>query len=85
MTVGQGVKRGFKGMNVQTVPGQTFSYDDLRDNYGLLAKPNMPWEHALDKVPNTRSIYLRAIMSRDKDELKRDHRIKLSNIHCSKC
>jgi ATP-dependent exoDNAse (exonuclease V) beta subunit len=71
-------------MNIQTMPGQTFSYNDLRDNYGLLAKPNMPWEHALDKVPNTRSIYLRAIMTRDKEELKKEPRIKLSTIHGAK-
>ena len=64
-------------MNIQTMPGQLFSYRELQDKYGLLAKANMPWEHALDKVPSTRSIYLRAIMSRDKTELK-EPRIKLS-------
>ena len=84
MTVGQGVKRGFKGMNIQTMPGQLFSYRELQDKYGLLAKANMPWEHALDKVPSTRSIYLRAIMSRDKTELKKEPRIKLSTIHGAK-
>ena len=84
MTVGQGVKRGFKGMNVQTMPGQTFSYNELRDQYGLLATPNIPWEYALDKVPSTRAIYLRAIMTRDKEELNHEPRIKLSTIHGAK-
>lgn len=84
MSVGVNVKRGFKGMNVQVMPGQTFTYEELRDKYGLLAKPNMPWEYALDKVPNTRTIYLRAILSRNKNELKEEPRIKLSTIHGAK-
>ena len=72
MTVGQGVKRGFKGMNFQTVPGQTFSYRELRENYGLLVKNTVSWESALDKVPSSRSIYLRSIMLRNKKELSQD-------------
>lgn len=84
MTVGQGVKRGFKGMNFQTVPGQTFSYRELRENYGLLVKNTVSWESALDKVPSSRSIYLRSIMLRNKKELSQEPRIKLSTIHGAK-
>ena len=84
MTVGQGVKRGYKGMNFQTVPGQTFSYRELREQYGLLITNNMPWESALDKVPSSRSIYLRSIMLRNKKELSQEPRIKLSTIHGAK-
>ena len=84
MTVGQGVKRGFKGMNFQTVPGQTFSYRELRESYGLLVKNTVPWESALDKVPSSRSIYLRSIMLRNKKELSQEPRIKLSTIHGAK-
>lgn len=84
MTVGQGVKRGFKGMNFQTVPGQTFSYRELRENYGLLISNNWPWQSALDKVPSSRSIYLQSIMLRNKKELSQEPRIKLSTIHGAK-
>ena len=84
MTVGQGVKRGFKGMNFQTVPGQTFSYRELRENYGLLITNNVPWQSALDKVPSSRSIYLQSIMLRNKKELSQEPRIKLSTIHGDK-
>ena len=84
MTVGQGVKRGFKGMNFQTVPGQTFSYRELRENYGLLITNNVPWQSALDKVPSSRSIYLQSIMLRNKKELSQEPRIKLSTIHGAK-
>ena len=84
MTVGQGVKRGFKGMNFQTVPGQTFSYRERRENYGLLITNNVPWQSALDKVPSSRSIYLQSIMLRNKKELSQEPRIKLSTIHGAK-
>ena len=84
MTVGQGVKRGFKGMNFQTVPGQTFSYRELRENYGLLITNNVHWQSALDKVASYRSIYLQSIMLRNKKELSQEPRIKLSTIHGAK-
>ena len=84
MTVGQGVKRGFKGMNIQAMPGQTFSYRELREDYGLLIKNTVPWESALDKVSSSRSIYLRTIINRDKKELTKEPRIKLSTIHGAK-
>ena len=84
LTVGQGVKRGFKGMNFQTVLGQTFSYRELRENYGLLITNNVPWQSALDKVPSSRSIYLQSIMLRNKKELSQEPRIKLSTIHGAK-
>tara|TARA_A100000171_G_scaffold49501_1_gene58704 strand:- start:1427 stop:2950 length:1524 start_codon:yes stop_codon:yes gene_type:complete len=84
MTIGQGVQRGFKGMNFQTMPGQTFTYGELRRDYGLLVQNTVPWENALDKVSSSRAIYLRSIMNRNKKELTKEPRIKLSTIHGAK-
>ena len=84
MSVGNRVKRGHKSLNIQVLPGQTFSIKDLQQDHGLVAHANYPWHHALDKVSENKSLYVKTMLQRDKTMLTTPPRIKLSTIHGSK-
>ena len=84
MSVGNRVKRGHKSLNIQVLPGQTFSLKELQQDHGLLAHGNFPWEHALDKVSENKSLYVKTMLQKDKSILTTPPRIKLSTIHGAK-
>ena len=61
----------------------TFTFEELRDNNGLLATLDMAWNEALDKVPGVDVAYVNALVRRGED-LTASPRIKLSTIHGAK-
>ena len=75
------VQRGFK--KILGEEDDTFTFDELRDNNGLLATLNMSWQQALDKVPDVDVAYINALLRRGED-LTAPPRIKLSTIHGAK-
>jgi len=75
------VQRGFK--KILGEEDDTFTFDELRDNNGLLATLDMSWQQALDKVPDVDVAYINALLRRGED-LTALPRIKLSTIHGAK-
>jgi superfamily I DNA/RNA helicase len=75
------IQRGFK--KILGEEDDTFTFDDLRDNNGLLATLDMTWQQALDKVPDVDVAYINALLRRGED-LTAPPRIKLSTIHGAK-
>ena len=75
------VQRGFK--KILGEEDDTFTFDELRDNNGLLATLDMTWQQALDKVPDVDVAYINALLRRGED-LTTLPRIKLSTIHGAK-
>ena len=75
------VARGHK--KIVGDPEALFTFEDLRDFNGLLAKPEMPWDEALDKLPDVDVAYINALVRRGED-LTAEPRIRLSTIHGAK-
>ena len=75
------IQRGFK--KILGEEDDTFTFDELRDNNGLLATLDMSWQQALDKVPDVDVAYINALLRRGED-LTAPPRIKLSTIHGAK-
>jgi soluble P-type ATPase len=50
MSVGKGVKRGYKKLNGLD-DGDMITYVELKDNFGLLKDLEEIWHLALDKIP----------------------------------
>ena len=80
---GNGVRvaRGYK--KILGEEDDTFTFEELRDNNGLLATLDMAWNEALDKVPGVDVAYVNALVRRGED-LTAPPRIKLSTIHGAK-
>ena len=80
---GNGVRvaRGYK--KILGEEDDTFTFEELRDNNGLLATLDMSWNEALDKVPGVDVAYVNALVRRGVD-LTAPPRIKLSTIHGAK-
>ena len=64
-------------------PEALYSFEDLRDYNGLLAAREMPWNEALDKLPDVDVAYINALVRRGED-LEAEPRIRLSTIHGAK-
>lgn len=80
LSVGTGVKRGFKslaGMN----PHGLYDAQTLRDEWGLLT--DAIWHKALARMPNDKRQYLLRLLERG-ESLVKPPRIKLSTIHGAK-
>jgi len=75
------VQRGFK--TIRAEEGTFFSLEQLQKQYGLLATADMPWDAALDKLPDVDKVYCAAILRRGED-LTDIPRIRLSTIHGAK-
>jgi DNA helicase-2/ATP-dependent DNA helicase PcrA len=75
------VQRGYK--KIVGDPEALYSFEDLRDYNGLLAAREMPWNEALDKLPDVDVAYINALVRRGED-LEAEPRIRLSTIHGAK-
>ena len=75
------VQRGYK--KIVGDPEASYSFEDLRDYNGLLAAREMPWNEALDKLPDVDVAYINALVRRGED-LEAEPRIRLSTIHGAK-
>ena len=75
------VQRGYKKMVGD--PEALYSFEDLRDYNGLLAAREMPWNEALDKLPDVDVAYINALVRRGED-FEAEPRIRLSTIHGAK-
>ena len=60
-----------------------FTFDMLRDSYGLKLDKDLPWFRALENIESTKKTYVRMCLRR-KENIRRAPRIKLSTIHGSK-
>jgi len=82
MSIGNRLKRGFKKL-----PGvedqDMVNMQELADNHGLLANPDMIWSEALDKLPETDRAYITALLRRG-EKFNGIPRITASTIHGSK-
>ena len=79
---GTGVDKKFKGMkNVDK--DKMFTFDMLKESYGLKLDKDLPWFKALENIESTKKTYVRMCLRR-KENIRRAPRIKLSTIHGSK-
>ena len=79
---GEGVDKKFKGMkNVDK--DKMFTFDTLKENYGLKLDKELPWFEALENIESTKKTYVRMCLRRQ-ENIRRAPRIKLSTIHGSK-
>ena len=82
MSVGERLTRGFKKL-----PGvddtDLFTFDALKNNYGLLADKDMIWSLAMNKLPDTDRAYVTALLRRG-EKFNGVPRITASTIHGSK-
>ena len=80
--INTGVDKKFKGMaNVDK--DKMFTFDMLRDSYGLKLDKELPWFKALENIEPNKKTYVRMCLRR-KENIRRAPRIKLSTIHGSK-
>jgi len=82
MSTGSRVRRGFKQLNHLQLH-DTFSFEDLRDHMGLLAKQEMSWDEALNRLPLMDRTYISAALRRG-ERLDQEARVKVSTIHGAK-
>ena len=79
---GDGVDKKFKAMkNVDK--DKMFTFDMLKENYGLKLDKELPWFEALENLEPHKKTYVRMCLRR-KENIRRAPRIKLSTIHGSK-
>lgn len=82
MSVGLGVKRGFK-----TLPGlqddDPVTLSDLRSSHGLLIQDDLPWHGVLDKLPPQDVSYMMGARKRGV-RLRHKPAVRLSTIHTAK-
>ena len=82
MSVGKGVKRGYKKLNGLD-DGDMITYVELKDNFGLLKDLEEIWHLALDKIPEEERAYIIAMLRRG-EKFNGIPRISVSTIHGSK-
>jgi superfamily I DNA/RNA helicase len=82
MNVDVGVSYGSKTMP-RANEDKEYTYEELKNNYGLLLSPELRWDDALDRIPPTKLAYLLAALRRNQN-LNHEARVKLSTIHGSK-
>ena len=79
---GTGVDKKFKAMrNIDK--DKMFTFDALKDNYGLKLDKELPWFEALENIEPHKKTYVRMCLRRQ-ENIRRAPRIKLSTIHGSK-
>ena len=79
---GTGVDKKFKAMkNVDK--DKMFTFDTLKENYGLKLDKELPWFEALENIEPHKKTYVRMCLRRQ-ENIRRAPRIKLSTIHGSK-
>jgi superfamily I DNA/RNA helicase len=82
MKTGTRVKRGFKKLdNIHDT--DTFTFDGLKQYFGLLATQDMTWDDALDRIPDTERSYINAILRKGL-KINDVPKIKVSTIHGAK-
>lgn len=67
----------------KTLTGETFTFDTLKNEHGLLATKDMIWSEALDRIPDRERAYITALLRRG-EKFNAKPRIKLSTIHGTK-
>ena len=82
MSTGSRVRRGFKQLNHLQIHDM-FSFEELRDQMGLLAEQTMPWDEALNRLPLMDRTYISAALRRG-ERLDQEARVKVSTIHGAK-
>jgi superfamily I DNA/RNA helicase len=82
MSIGERVVRGFKKLS-GVEDDDLVTFDKLTTNHGLLAKDNMIWSEAMDKLPDTDRAYVTALLRRG-EKFNGVPRITASTIHGSK-
>jgi superfamily I DNA/RNA helicase len=82
MSIGERVVRGFKKLS-GVEDDDLVTFDKLTANHGLLAKDNMIWSEAMDKLPDTDRAYVTALLRRG-EKFNGVPRITASTIHGSK-
>jgi DNA helicase II / ATP-dependent DNA helicase PcrA len=78
---GDKIARGFK--KIIAPDDQTFTYEQLVSEWGLLVEKGTSWEDALDRLPDVDKAYIHALMRRN-ENIGGTPRIRLSTIHGSK-
>ncbi len=76
------VKRGFKTPFYSVKDDLALDYKTLVEQHGLVAPSGMPWEEAIDMIPDDIRFYMRAIERSSGFDSK--PRIRISSIHNSK-
>ena len=82
MKSGSRIKRGFKALSTIDVQS-TYNLTTLQTDFGLLATGDMPWQEAMNNVPEHLNTYVSALLRRG-ENLRHEPRIKVSTIHGSK-
>ena len=82
MSIGERVVRGFKKLS-GVEDDDLVTFDKLTTNHGLLAKDDMIWSEAMDKLPDTDRAYVTALLRRG-EKFNGVPRITASTIHGSK-
>jgi DNA helicase-2/ATP-dependent DNA helicase PcrA len=82
MSVGKGVKRGFKKLS-GLEDTDTISFEELTNHFGLLKGLDSIWHMALDKIPEEERAYIIAMLRRG-EKFNGIPRISVSTIHGSK-
>jgi superfamily I DNA/RNA helicase len=82
MSIGERVVRGFKKLS-GVEDDDLVTFDRLTANHGLLAKDDMIWSEAMDKLPDTDRAYVTALLRRG-EKFNGVPRITASTIHGSK-
>ena len=82
MNVDVGVSYGSKTMP-RANEDKEYTYEELKNNYGLLLSPELRWDDALDRIPPTKLAYLLAALRRNQN-LNHEAKVRLSTIHGSK-
>lgn len=82
MSIGERVVRGFKKLS-GVEDDDLVTFDRLTANHGLLAKDNMIWSEAMNKLPDTDRAYVTALLRRG-EKFNGVPRITASTIHGSK-
>mgnify|MGYP003114861276 FL=1 len=82
MKVDKDVAHGFKTMP-RALDTAQYTYEDLKNNYGLLATKEMIWREAMSDISESKAQYVKKMLE-NKQNLKKDPSVRLSTIHASK-
>ena len=82
MKVDEDVAHGFKTMP-RALDTAQYTYEDLKNNYGLLAKKDMIWRESMSDISDSKAQYVKKMLE-NKQNLKKDPDVRLSTIHASK-
>tara|TARA_R110000822_G_scaffold151149_3_gene290261 strand:- start:1941 stop:3464 length:1524 start_codon:yes stop_codon:yes gene_type:complete len=78
---GKQIKRGKKAIYGDDL--EMFSYEDLKENHGLLVEQDIIWREALNLIPEELESYIVSLLKK-KEKLGEKPRISLSTIHGAK-